>query len=113
MFEQNTDGMLPDEACHMQSRIYSMSELLNEDHSGSVMLHNTMRFDVQMSYVQPLIDSGEVDVSEMAAEIRESIKRIIDRFVGAGLDGCPVEIHVYPVKKTKMLHRETISCCLD
>jgi hypothetical protein len=101
--------LLPDEACHVRDdfRIYSMSELELKDSSGDVILHNTMRFDVQLAYIQPMLDYGEVDKQELVIAIRNAIVAAVGDVVGDGLDDVPI-LGACPVSRSKMLHRETI-----
>ena len=109
--------ILPDELCHMNCHadgkpaVVSCGDLRNVDFSGEVMLHNTMRFDVQLAYIQPILDDGDIEKDELIKAIREAITREVDRVVGQGLDGktIPGGAFVIPVSKSKMLHRETIS----
>ncbi len=104
--------LLPDEACHMNesSGPITAAELLGSDHSGDVMLHNTMRFDVQMAHVQFLLDDEGIDKEVLASVIREAIIGAVDEVLGTGLDGIGVRdsLMVSPVTRSQMLHRETL-----
>ena len=105
--------MLPDEVCHnlpSEFRFVTAADLLKEDNSGQVILHNTMRFDVQLAHIYAMIDDGDVDVAVLAEKIRSAIIAVVDEVIGVGLDGrsIPGGAYVVPVAGTKMLHRETI-----
>ncbi len=104
--------MLVDESCHIDSKPVSISakDLLQNDFSGDVILHNTMRFDVQLSHVQPMLDNCDFDKTELVNAIRKAIVQTVEDVVGSGLDGLsiPGGASVVPVLKSKMLHRETI-----
>ena len=107
--------MLRDEECHVsrEPKMLTARELFEADFSGDVMLHNTMRFDVQLSYIQPMIDDGDVSKERLAKAIRDAIIEAVDRVAGKGLDGVsiPGGAHIIPVKGSQMFHRETI--CFD
>lgn len=101
-----------DEACHIDSKpvVISARELLQKDFSGDVILHNTMRFDIQLSHVQPMLDNCDFDKMVLAEAIRKAIVTAVEDVIGLGLDGRPIHggALVSPVLKSKMLHRETI-----
>jgi hypothetical protein len=104
--------MLMDEYCHLSGKpiFISGTDLLKKDFSGNVILHNTMRFDVQLSHVQPMLDNCDFDKTELVNAIRKAIVQTVEDVVGSGLDGLsiPGGASVVPVLKSKMLHRETI-----
>jgi hypothetical protein len=85
-----------------------------EDHTGDVVLHNTMRFDVQLAHVQPMIDDGDVDVAQLAERIREAIIGQLDDdiSIGHGWD-LRQQVFVRVAKASRMLHRETITVDLS
>lgn len=86
-----------------------------DEAAADVIPHNTMRFDVQLCYVHPMIKSGEVSVEVIAADIRKAISEIIERRVGEGLDGVPIPGGVISgvIQPSDMLHREHIYCDLS
>jgi hypothetical protein len=118
-----TPGGVPiDEAVHSQyvppgrERFNGITatELWGTDFSGMVMLHNTMRFDVQLSHIQPLIDEGDVDIVEVATDIWNAIRDVIQKRIGEGLDGIPVETsEVIPVTGSTLLYRASINVDLS
>jgi hypothetical protein len=75
------------------------------------VLHNTLRFDIQLAHVQPMIDDGDVSLEEIVNAIRSAIDRAVDESVGSGLDGIPIPggMMSFPVKGSQMLHREQIT----
>lgn len=107
--------MLKDEECHVPREpvILTARELFEGDFSGDVILHNTMRFDVQLAHIQPMVDDGDVNKDNLVKTIRDAIIEAVDRVAGKGLDGVPVPggAFVVPVKGSQMFHRETI--CFD
>lgn len=76
-----------------------------------VIPHNTMRFDVHLAHIQPMIDDGDVNVAELSDAVRNAIIATIELVVGRGLDGRPIPggAMILSEPETKMLHRETIS----
>ena len=104
--------MLVDESCHIDSKpvLISARDLLQNDFSGDVILHNTMRFDVQLSHVQPMLDHGDFDKIMLVEAIRKAIVTAVEDVIGIELDGRTINggAFVSPVLKSKMLHRETI-----
>jgi hypothetical protein len=107
------EEMLPDEACHTQLNRSAISvwRLIQGDHSGDVILHNTMRFDVQLAYVQPMLDEGYFQQNTLVEAIRSAVIKAVEDVVGSSIDEKGMQFHpvVMEVRKSKMLHRETIS----
>ena len=103
---------MKDELCHMNKEpvVFSSFELANYKSNGDVILHNTMRFDVQLAHIGPMLQCGEVQKTDIVNAIRDAIIEAVDDVLGAGLDCIPVpfggkaEVEV----KSQMLHRETI-----
>lgn len=92
----------------------SAKELWDTDFSGQVLLHNTMRFDVQLSHIQPLIDECDVDVVDLATDIWNAIREVIQDRIGAGRDGIHIETgEVIPVTGSTMLYRASVSVDLS
>ena len=104
--------LLPDEACHVPGGIEHVAfyEFRKGNHNSGVVLHNTMRFDVQMSHVGVLLDDSGIDKSVLATAIREAIVGAVDKVLGTGLDGIDASqtLLVRPVARSQMLHRETL-----
>jgi hypothetical protein len=69
-----------------------------------------MRFDVHLSWIQPMLDDGDIDKSVLIEAIRNGIINAVDDVVVKGLDGRPIPggAMVTPVIRSQMLHRETI-----
>jgi hypothetical protein len=107
--------LLPDEACHLTNelRLYTLRELRHKDLSGVVKLHNTMRFDVQLAYIQAMLDYGELDKQDLTEAISNAIVGAVEEVIGNAFGGVPFKSGAQrrPVKRSKMLHRETI--CFD
>lgn len=107
--------ILDDEACHMKREVkfVKVSELIESvqrgDYDGCVMLHNTMRFDVHMGWIQPMLDDKDPPKDVLIKAIRNAIvKAVADTCcLGDGHEHCGPFIR--PVRGTQMLHRETIS----
>ena len=107
--------ILEDEACHMKDngRVMTGLEMIDAfdrgDFDGEVKLHNTMRFDVQMAWIQPMLDDKDPPKDVLIKAIRNAIvKAVADTCgLGDGHEHCGPFIH--PVRSTQMLHRETIS----
>lgn len=41
--------------------------------------HNDMRFDISMAHIFPMIEAGEVNMSDLIAKVRAAITDAIDR----------------------------------
>ncbi len=112
MNDVNNDDMLEDEAYHARlSKPISLKELMNADLTCNVVLHNTMRFDVQLAYIQPILDDY-IDKQEIVDAIRNAIVGAVKTVIGTSLEcggPLPHAPMVSLVSKSKMLHRETIS----
>ena len=106
------NAVLADEMCHESSEpiVRTLAEIMATDVSGEVLLHNTMRFDIQMAWIQPILDDGDVTKEDLAAAIRNAIIDAVEQTLGVGLDGTPIPggASVTPVPRSVMLHRETI-----
>lgn len=46
------------------------------------MAGNTMRFDVRLPYVYPMIKGGEANVPDLASKLREAIVAVLDQEIG-------------------------------
>ena len=105
--------LLPDEACHIpvasEPVCKTLAQLIEEDHTGDVMLHNTMRFDVQLAHIQPMLDDGDVDKRKLIEAIEEAILDAVEAQTGISKAGALV----IDVKRSRMLHRELISVDLS
>jgi hypothetical protein len=107
--------ILEDEVCRTKDngRLMTGLELIEAfergDFDGEVKLHNTMRFDVQMGWIQPMLDDKDPPKDVLVKSIREAIiKAVADACgLGDGYKHCGPFSH--PVRNTQMLHRETIS----
>lgn len=77
------------------------------------VFHNTMRFDISLAYIQPMIDMEMVDKDELADAIRIGILDAIKRVACDDNDivDCVKNAIYFKEAKTEMLHRETI--CID
>ena len=90
------------------------SDLMKEDprdREPDVMPHNTMRFDVQLSFFYGILDDGDVTKEQVVEAIRTAIIKAVDDTIGKGLDGVPIPggAMVFDEPHSVMLHRETIS----
>lgn len=107
------DAILADEIVHANRKRgpLTLDEVLTYDLTGDVILHNTMRFDVNLAHVQVILDEGDVDKTQIVEAIRSAIIDAVDRVLGVGLDGRPIPggATFFDVKQSVMLHRETIS----
>jgi hypothetical protein len=85
--------------------------LQDENVVCGVRWHNTMRFDVQLAWIQLMLDDGDVSKSDIAEAIRAAIVKAVDEVLGTGLDGrsIPGGAFILPEPTSKMLHRETIA----
>jgi len=103
---------LEDELCHMNKEPVTLTsfELADYKSNGEVILHNTMRFDVQLAHVGPMLQCGEVQKADIVNAIRDAIIEAVDDVLGTGLDGTPIPFggKAEVETKSKMLHRETI-----
>ena len=81
------------------------------DFDRDLIPHNTARFDVQLSYLQPLIDEGDVDVQQLVGRIREAIIGAVEQSLGPLMEceAIPGGAFVQVVEKSAMLHREHIA----
>ena len=110
-----SDEMLADEACHERhdSVIICLGDIKYVEgvSDGSVILHNTMRFDIRMAYIGFMIQDGDINKDVLVTEIRKAIIAAVDKVAGKGLDGVPIPggANVSHVAKSKMLHREVIA----
>jgi len=113
--EYDLDQLLPDERCHVDGSNKRMEQFTDEHgivylnsipfdfHSEKVFPEITMRFDVQLGYIRPMIEDGTADVKQMAVVIRKAIKNAIDQTIGPW----PAS-HVQIWDRSVMLHRESI-----
>jgi hypothetical protein len=113
--EYDLDQLLPDERCHVDGSNKRMEQFTDEHgivylnsipfdfHSEKVFPEITMRFDVQLGYIRPMIADGTADVEQMAVAIRKAIKDAIDQTIGPW-----PSYHVQIWDRSVMLHRETI-----
>jgi hypothetical protein len=109
------DQLLPDEKCHVDGSNKRMNQFADEYgiiclnsipldfHEEQVRLDNTMRFDIELGYIRPMIDDGTADVEYMAVVIRKAIKNAIDQTIGPW-----PAFNVQIWDRSVMLHRETI-----
>jgi hypothetical protein len=78
-------------------------------------LYDTMRFDIVLYHIEPLLKNKEVTKQQIAASIRKGILDGIEKSLGIGLDGVPLPAPPHSVEMidSKMLHRETVYVSLD
>lgn len=100
-----TKPTLKDELCHYDEdfKLRSLSEVISDQSECDVVLHNTMRFDVQLAYFYEIAD--EVDAKQLADAIARAIVDVVNEKTGGGFAG---QCHMVEAKSV-MLHRETIS----
>ena len=82
---------------------------LEADHDRT--FHNTMRFDLNLAHIQPMIDMEMVDKDKLAEAIRLAILGAIERETSEECDvvHCVRNAMCFRPAKTEMLHHEIIS----
>lgn len=103
-----SDDVMQDEKIYLdwKPRIMTIADILEmTEQEHRVMPHNTMRFDVQLSYVYGLIDDGDVTKEQIAKEISDAIVQAVEKVCGRGF--CGEGRRVF--KSSMMMHREEIN----